>query len=361
MMPHARSASATPLNQALKLFLLASAGLCLSSAAQAKPPLPQPTSGACNRTCMTDMVESLIQSMVKHDPELLPMASVYQATENSHPAALGMMTAWRTITKAGKADFIAIDVPAGQAFFETQVNEGGNMSVLWGRLKVEDRKITEIEFFLNRSRGDHGFSFSAEKLPENLKRWMNPPATRKKATRAELEALSQSVFATDSTYTIDVAEHCPFIEAGSLVVDPGLDDVPPPEAPAGVAPRDPNAPLGCIFPPNHPTDKHAREIVIDEDLGIVVDAAVVPGYVFPYPWYGHMMSAFIPSEMKQPTVAQQEWFERKVAQQKGPLVKPAPAAGDAMHVLQVYDDKLQGLQINVHVGAPGMQSPWLHP
>ena len=81
--------------------------------------------------------------------------------------------------------------------------------------------------------------------------------------------------------------------------------------PAGSAPRDPNGPLGCIFPPVHPTDDHAREIVIDEDLGIVVDAAIVPGYSFPYPWYGKMVSAFIPSEMREPTIAQQQWFERK--------------------------------------------------
>lgn len=340
---------------------VAAALLVLGTAVTGHAATADSAQSACDRACMSGLVDTMLHSMLKHNPELLPLASVYQATENSHPAAVTMMTAWRTITKAGKADFVAIDVPAGQAFFETQVNEGGNLSVLWGRVKVRDRKIVELEIFLNRSRGDHGFSFSADKLPQNLRPWMNPPAGRKRATRAELEALSQSVFATNSTYTIDVAEKCPFIEAGALVVDPGLDDVPPQEVPAGMAPRDPNAPLGCIFPPNHPTDPNAREIVIDEELGIVVDAAVVPGYVFPYPWYGKMVSAFIPSEMKEPTVAQQQWYERKAAQRKGPLLKPTRATGDAMHVLQVYDGKLQGLQINVQVGAPGLKSVWAQP
>ncbi|MFT4077405.1 MAG: hypothetical protein QM647_17900 [Asticcacaulis sp.] len=326
------------------------------------PAMPsQAAPQSCDRQCMNQIVNDLVDSMVRHDPDHLPLAAVYQATENSHPAALGMMTMWRTITKAGKPDFVAIDVPAGQAYIETQVNEGGELSVLWGRIKVVDRQITELELFMNRSRGDHGFSFSAEKLPENLKTWMNPPAGRKKATRAELEELSQSVFATNSTYTIELGENCSFIEAGSHVVDPGLDDVPPPAAPAGSPARDPNAPLGCIFPPNHPTDPQAREIVIDEDLGIVVDAAIVPGTVFPYPFYGHMLSAFIPNEMKEPGVAQQAWFERKLAQGKGGLLKPMPATGDAMHVLQVYDGKLQGLQINVHVGPPDMKSLWVKP
>ncbi len=336
--------------------LMASMGLLMTAhTAQAQ------ASADCDRACMTEIVDGLVESMVKHDPDHLPLATVYQATENSHPAALGMMTMWRTITRAGKPDFLAIDVPAGQAYLETQVSEGSDLSVLWGRIKVVDRKITELELFVNRSRGDHGFSFSADKLPENLKSWMNPPASRQKASRAELEALSQAVFATNSTYTIDLGEKCSFIEAGSHVVDPGLDDVPPPTAPAGSPARDSNAPLGCIFPPNHPTDPKAREIVIDEDLGIVVDAAIVPGTVFPYPFYGHMLSAFIPNEMAEPGVAQQAWFERKVAQGKGPLLKPAAATGDAMHVLQVYDGKLQGLQINVHVGGPDMKSGWTNP
>ena len=155
------------------VLLAASALLCLAPFASA-----QATDQTCDRACMNGMVNGLIQSMVNHNPDTLPLATVYKASENSHPAAVSMMTAWRTITKAGKADFVAIDVPAGAAFFETQVNEGGNLSVLWGRIKVKDHQITEIEIFLNRSRGDHGFSFSADKLPQNLSPWMNPPAGR---------------------------------------------------------------------------------------------------------------------------------------------------------------------------------------
>mgnify|MGYP000674524040 CR=1 FL=1 len=56
---------------------------------------------ACDRACMTRMVDAVIGSMVTHDPERLPMAPLYAATENSHPAALSMMQAWRTITDVG--------------------------------------------------------------------------------------------------------------------------------------------------------------------------------------------------------------------------------------------------------------------
>lgn len=124
-------------------------------------------------------------------------------------------------------------------------------------------------------------------------------------------------------------------------------------------PHDPNAPLGCIFAPRRPSDPKYRPIVVDEDLGIVVTAAVVPGYVYPYPFYGRMLSAFIPSSMKPPMDAQQQWFERKVAKNLGPLVHPTPATGEVMQVFQMYDGKLYGSQINVYLSGPGMHSAWV--
>jgi hypothetical protein len=312
----------------------------------------------CDRACMTDIVEQMLGSMVAHNPDTLPVAQVYKATENSHGAALGMMTLWRTVTEAHTPDLLAIDVPAGQAFILTQISEGGNKSVLWGRIKVENRKISELELYVNRSRGDHGFSFDAENLPKNLYGWMHPPVDRTKVSRADLEALSKSVFAEGSTFDMPIGKDCAFLEAGSHVVDPGLDDVPAEPAPDG-SKRDPETPLGCIMPPNHPVDPKAREIVVDEELGIVVDAAMVPGVVYPYPFHGHMMSAFIPDQMKEPGVAQQAWFERKIAAGQGPLLHPEPAMGVAMHVLQLYNGALQGMQINVNLDGPEARSVWV--
>src|SRR5579863_6949425 len=80
----------------------------------------------CDRGCLSAVVSQVVRSMVKHDPDVLPLAPVYRATENSHPAALGMMTLWRTVTKAHRPDFLAIDVPAGQVFLATQISEAGD-------------------------------------------------------------------------------------------------------------------------------------------------------------------------------------------------------------------------------------------
>ena len=84
-------------------------GIAPTTAAHAAP-------AACDRTCMSGLVDQLLASMTAHNPDTLPLAAVYGATENSHPAALGMMEAWRTITKAGKPSLLAIDTGRGAAY-----------------------------------------------------------------------------------------------------------------------------------------------------------------------------------------------------------------------------------------------------
>jgi len=349
-----------------KLAVLASLAITLvpfSPLAQAKTD--------CDRACMSHIVDQLLESMVEHDPQTLPLAPVYKATENGHPAALGMMTLWRTVTEAGKPDLLAIDSTDGQAYLGMVISEGGSDSILWGRIKVEDQKISELELYTNRSRGDHGFSFSAYQLPGNYERWMSPPANRKKASRKELLDLANASFDTGYDFDIAIDPDCQFTEVGWSVIDPGLGDETPEGAPAPpgapaeeAAPGDggfsTNEPLGCQMPPGRPTDPRARNLVIDEELGIVVVGAVVPGYVYPYPYFGHQLSAFIPTEMSAPIEVQKLWFDMKVNEGKSSVLAPSPATGEVLQVLQYYNGKLQGEQINVYVGRPGTETVWLN-
>ena len=302
---------------------------------------------------MSGMVDKVLASMVAHNPEALPLATVYSATENSHPAALGMLVSWRSIAKAGKPDLLAIDTRAGEAYFMLPVDESGSKSVLYGRIKVEGRKISELELYINRSRGDHGFSYSPADLPKNFKTLMSPPATRKKASYEELKKLALAAFDPSYPFDAKIAPDCQFTELGWRVIDPGLPGTSPP---AGVSP---NAPLGCMNPPSRPVDKKARIIAIDDELGLVVVAGLVPGVAFPYPYYGHMISAFIPTQMKEPMLAQQKWFEANAKEGKPPLLKPMAATGVTMQVLQYYDGALHAIQINVNLGGPDMKSDWV--
>jgi hypothetical protein len=299
----------------------------------------------CSRECMSAIVGKILKSMVAHDPYSLPLAPVYRATENSHPAALGMMTLWRTVTKAGKPSLLAIDTANESAYFGLPISEGDDkrQSVLWARIKVVDKRISELELYVNRSRGDHGFSFSSTELAANYQRWMSPPADRRKATRAQLENLSAATFDPDSTFPVGVASDCQFTEEGWRVVDPGPDGT------------GSTAPLGCNWPKDRPVDKRARtDLVVDQKLGIVVTGAITPGKVYPY----GKMSAFIPNDMKQAQQKQEEWFEKKKAQGGTPLPAPTAASGETLQVLQYYNGKLQGQQIMVYLSGPGMASAW---
>jgi hypothetical protein len=340
----------------MKLGMIAVAAGALALAGG--PALAQSGTANCDRACVGGLVDQLLASMVAHNPDGLPLASVYTATENSHPASLGMMTAWRTITKAGKPSLLAIDAARGQSYFALPVEEAGSRTALWGRIKVVDRKITEVELFLSRSRGDHGFSFSVDQMPDNYRLLMNPPAARARASHDDLVKLSHAAFDASDPLKVAMAENCQFTEVGSKVIDPGLDDVTGPPRPAG---QTAESPLGCAFPPFRPTDKNARVIAIDDELGIVVVAAVVPGIVYPYPFHGHMMSAFIPSDMKPPMQLQDAWIQRHLAQHKAAISKPEPSTGEVMQVLQLYDGKVQAEQINVYLSGPGMSSVWTQP
>lgn len=325
--------------------------LCVAAVVTALPSTESCEKRATNvstssREGMTSLVTQILESMVAHDPYSLPLATVYKATENSHPAALGMMTAWRTITEAGEPSLLAIDTTNGTAYFALDVSEGNDevQSILRARIKVVDDQLTELELFINRNRGDHGFSYSATELPTNYAVLMSLPDNRTKASRETLWELSEALFAESSNFTVDIGDDCQFTEIGWKVVDTGV---------YGNGSTDP---LGCAWPDEHPTDSNARvALVVDEELGFVVTSGIIPGIVYPY--FGNT-SAFIPNTMTTPQEAQEAWYEASLNGSL-PLLSPTGATGETLEVLQYYDGALQAMQINVYLSGPGMTSPWL--
>lgn len=303
----------------------------------------------CSRQCMTVIVDKVLASMVRHDPATLPLAPLYEATENMHPAALGMMELWRTVTAAGRPSLLAIDTANESAYFALDVTEGNSQaqSILWGWIKVVGGKITQLCLFVNRSRGDHGFSFSATELAGNYQRWMSPPAGRTRASRATLVELGAAQWNTSVDFTPVVAADCQFSEMGWSVVDPG-------DSGTGST-----TPLGCAWPAQRPTDAHSQVVVADPVLGIVVSEGVVPGKVFPYPYFGRMISAFIPDQMTAAQQAQWDWLKKEESTPGAlPMLEPMAATGMTLRVDQYYDGELQGDQIDVNLGGPDEESLW---
>ncbi|PWY68869.1 hypothetical protein BO83DRAFT_428980 [Aspergillus eucalypticola CBS 122712] len=309
--------------------------------------LPRSTSNSCSRACMTAIITQVLDSMVAHDPSTLPLATVYKATENSHPAALKMMTSWRTIVNVAPPSLLAIDTKQGTGYFALDVSEGNNevLSILRGRIKVVNQKITELELFINRSRGDHGFSYNSTQLVPNYATLMLPPADRKKDSRASLEALSEALFSSSKNLSVTISDTCQFTELGWKVVD------------TGVYGNGTTEPIGCSWPDDHPTDDSARvNLVIDEELGFIVTSGIIPGKVYPY---NANVSAFIPNRMTAAQEAQDVWFAEMKTKATLPLLSPTNATGETLEVLQFYNGKLQAMQVNVYLSGPDMSTAWL--
>lgn len=327
--------------------LLCVLGSSLSLAACVAAAAAESNSTSCTRDGLTDIVTQILDSMVAHDPTSLPLAKLYRATENSHPAAISMMTSWRTITEAGAPSLLALDTTNCSAYFALDVSEGNDAieSVLRGRVQVVDALITELELFINRGRGDHGFSFNATELTANYAVLMAPPANRTNPSRATLEALSASLFAEDSDFAVTVSDSCQFTEIGWKVVD------------TGVYGNQSSDPLSCSWPDEHPVDTSARVgLVIDEELGFVVTSGMIQGKVYPY---NGNVSAFIPNRMTAAQEAQEVWMADVEAEGVQSLVYPFGGTGETLEVLQYYNDELQAMQINVYLSGPNMTSAWL--
>ncbi|CEL02175.1 hypothetical protein ASPCAL03347 [Aspergillus calidoustus] len=299
-----------------------------------------------SREYLSSVVTQVLDSIRLQDASTLPLATIYKATENSHPSSPAMMTAWRTITKVESPAMLAIDTVQNSAYFISAIREGSKTeSILRGRVKVVDQQITELELFINRSRGDDGFAFSAEELDDNYKLLMSPPAERKKASRATLEALGVALWDPYSNFTAAVSDTCQFTEVGWSVVDTGTYGNGSTDA------------LGCSWDSTRPYDPDARaNLVVDEELGFVVASGMVQGKVYPY--YGNI-STFIPDSMHTQQEAQEVWIDWVKGQGNVTLLTPTEATGENLEVVQYYNDELQALQLHVFLTGPNMTSAWL--
>lgn len=316
------------------------------------------SAASCDRACLTGLADTLIASMVAHDSTRLPLARIYAATENSAPSALGMMAAWRTPT-AAKGSYYVIDPQSQQVFLMATLSEGPSDALLYGRMKVQEGLISELELYTNRSRGQSGFQFSPNVLANFPKEWTVAVAPERRASRAELLRAGRSIFDT-SVKAPDIAPDCVLMENGKVVEEDA--EVAQSVAPANQAAAAPvvtagKVPIHCGNPPIRPTDKLARTDLIDEEQGVVVSIAIVNAMVEPYLVTNPTESAVVPNSMRAPY---EEMLEKQQSSGKyqAPALRPMPAAQVVAELHRIYDGKLQAMQMLQSTGAPGSRSPW---
>jgi hypothetical protein len=320
----------------------------------------------CDRTCLRGFADQLLGSIVAHDSARLALSRAYAATENSIPSSLNMMVIWRTAT-ALKGRYYVIDPQSGQVFLIATVSEGPDDTLLFGRVKVEGRLISEIELYANRSRGQGGFQFDPDGPLHFPAEWTIALPPERRASRAALLQAGLSIFDT-SIPAPEASSSCVVMENGKVVAEnpdvlkaiggPVTGDTAKVEHKASRVNADGTVAVPCGNPPNRPTDKHARTTIIDEEQGIVVSMAVVPGVAEPYLVTTPTESAFVPDALLQPYM---DMLNKQLAsgRYKAASVRPMSATAAVSEVHRIYDGKLQGLHLLVNLGAPGSSSPWV--
>jgi hypothetical protein len=123
----------------------------------------------CDRACLEGFVEQYLDAAIAHDPKLLPLATNVKFTENGQRLVLPDAH-WKIMTGKGKYRLFVTDPEAGQvACMATIREEGytpeGKPAVMALRLKVKNRKITEIESLVVRPRMPMGPRSSASPAP----------------------------------------------------------------------------------------------------------------------------------------------------------------------------------------------------
>ena len=107
----------------------------------------------CNRQCLEGFVNKYLDAMASHNISKAPCAKKAKFTENAKeiPIAKTMEGLWSTPTSLVDYKFYIADPQAGQVAFVSLVKEGEKPALLSMRLKIEKKKITEIESVVVRN------------------------------------------------------------------------------------------------------------------------------------------------------------------------------------------------------------------
>jgi hypothetical protein len=328
---------------------------------------------ACDRSCLKDLAHQVLVSMAKHDASTLPLARWYILTENNRPSAPRMTALWRTITefKEPAANQYIIDVPAGQVFVIVEVIEGNLPSLLWGRFKVENKKISELEIFLARAKSDSGLQFDPEGLSHLPAVWTTPVPEAQRATREQLTRIAQSVFNTKYG-TPDIAKECEQVEEGALVVEnPDALKVLAAGVPNELLTREVKnskvkggVSIPCGLAQDRPQDDRAR-ILVDEEQGVAMAFAPVVGVEYSSFLTPGDETTFVPDAMKS------EWLNLPAKmhdpnssdldpskQSYVPVSRSWPAVLATTEIIKFYGNKIQGQLRLMEMQPVGSGSPW---
>jgi len=171
---------------------------------------------ACDRACLEGFVDQYLQAVVAHDPHTLPLTRTVKFTENGQQLELGEGL-WRTLSGVGSYRTFVTDVAAGRVAFLGSIREADTPAMLALHLRIEQRRIAEIETLVQRSdKSALGF----EKIGYL---WTQPIPEAERMSRAALVRVANMYFSgmqqNDGKGNYPFTDDCNRIENGTFTTN----------------------------------------------------------------------------------------------------------------------------------------------
>jgi len=228
----------------------------------------QAVAKARDYACLTGFVDQYLSALAAHDPSRLPLAAHVKFTENTIPLKLGDAL-WGTISGLGTYKIYFADPQAGQVGCECTIRENGTPAILVVRLKIEGRKIAEVETIVRRGAEP---AQNLEKLGQPNPVWLQPVSPSERTPRAGMLKDANQYFEGIVHLSGDMV---PFDEKCNRILD-GIQDTNNPSYNEGWANGAFNpAAMGCRENMNTKIWAYIKSVdprrfmIVDEKMGIV--------------------------------------------------------------------------------------------
>ena len=213
----------------------------------------------CDRECLRGFITQYLNALVAHNPATLPVSGSVRFTEDAATRKLGEGL-WKTATGIGGYRQDILDAREGVAASMVIVQECESPVMFVLRLRVADKKVTEIETQVTRSRTEGAiFNIANIKTPSKGMNLALEPSQRN--AREDLIRIAQFYPAGLKVGSF-VEVNAPFapdayrIENGGIMAGPGCSRA------------------GCENIKTQNIIKHpaitTRVVAVDEELGIVL-------------------------------------------------------------------------------------------
>jgi hypothetical protein len=151
----------------------------------------------CNKACLEEIAAAYRAAYLRHDPTLAPFARHVRYSENNAEMTFPDGT-WDTVTEEVDAPLVLSDPATGQIGIYTSVLQRQTQGFLAVRLRVRDRRITEVEQVIATKR-----NVSAPPVPMgDALQYHRDPALRatipdaQRLSRAAIRQLADGYFST---------------------------------------------------------------------------------------------------------------------------------------------------------------------